>query len=78
MKVVIAGGGTGGHLFPGIAIAEEFLNVSGQEVIFIGIDGELERKSLSDKGYQLRTIAVKGIRGKSLIKIVNALLMLPF
>ncbi len=43
MKIVLAGGGTGGHLFPGIAIAEELKRVDGStEVIFIGTEHGIE------------------------------------
>ena len=76
-KMLIAGGGTGGHLFPGIAIAEEFLKTQGREVLFIGINGELEINALGRKGYPLRTIVVGGIRGKSLLNAFKALLRLP-
>ncbi len=43
MKVVIAGGGTGGHLFPGIAVAEE-LKARGHEVRFVGTARGIEAR----------------------------------
>ena len=65
-KVVIAGGGTGGHLFPGIAVAEEFTRrKEGWEVIFIGTGKELERRILSRWGFKLMTIPAAPLKGKS-------------
>ena len=65
-KVVIAGGGTGGHLFPGIAVAEEFTRrKEGWEVIFVGTGKELERRILSRWGFQLMTIPAAPLKGKS-------------
>jgi UDP-N-acetylglucosamine--N-acetylmuramyl-(pentapeptide) pyrophosphoryl-undecaprenol N-acetylglucosamine transferase len=65
MRLLIAGGGTGGHLFPGIAVAEEFLSRdSGNEVLFVGTEAGIETRTLPGSGYRLRTIATAGIRGK--------------
>ena len=65
-KVVIAGGGTGGHLFPGIAVAEEFTRrKEGWEVIFIGTGKELERRILSRWKFKLMTIPAAPLKGKS-------------
>ena len=65
MKLLIAGGGTGGHLFPGIAVAEEFLSRdSRNEVVFIGTEAGIEARTLPGSGYRLKTIATAGIRGK--------------
>jgi UDP-N-acetylglucosamine--N-acetylmuramyl-(pentapeptide) pyrophosphoryl-undecaprenol N-acetylglucosamine transferase len=64
---VIAGGGTGGHLYPGIAIAEELAaRRRGVEVVFAGAGTELERSILSAHGYRLIAIASGGVVGKSL------------
>jgi UDP-N-acetylglucosamine--N-acetylmuramyl-(pentapeptide) pyrophosphoryl-undecaprenol N-acetylglucosamine transferase len=78
VKLIIAGGGTGGHLFPGIAVAEELMKrSSANDVLFIGTDRGLEQKVLKDLGLKLRTLDVAGIKGKGLIGIFTALCKLP-
>ena len=65
MRLLIAGGGTGGHLFPGIAVAEEFLSRdSRNKVLFVGTEAGIEARTLPGSGYRLKTIATAGIRGK--------------
>lgn len=65
MKLIIAGGGTGGHLFPGIAVAEEFLaRDPGNEVLFVGTERGIEARSVPAAGYRLELISAAGIRGK--------------
>ena len=65
MRIVIAGGGTGGHLFPGIAIAEEFLRRDDQtRIIFIGTKKGIESKLLGQLGYELREIDIEGVSGR--------------
>ena len=64
MKMIIAGGGTGGHLFPGIAIAEEFLGRDpANRVLFVGTERGLEKRVLSQMGFTLKTLDVEGIKG---------------
>jgi UDP-N-acetylglucosamine--N-acetylmuramyl-(pentapeptide) pyrophosphoryl-undecaprenol N-acetylglucosamine transferase len=78
MKCVIAGGGTGGHLFPGIAIAEAFVErEKGNEVLFIGTEKGIETKVISGGKFTLRTIKAKPIKGKSLLGKVKAIWSLP-
>jgi UDP-N-acetylglucosamine--N-acetylmuramyl-(pentapeptide) pyrophosphoryl-undecaprenol N-acetylglucosamine transferase len=65
-KVVIAGGGTGGHLFPGIAVAEEFTRrKKGWEIIFVGTGRGLERRLLPRWGFELVTIPAAPLKGRS-------------
>lgn len=78
MNVMIAGGGTGGHLFPGIAIAEEFLKRNHtHNVLFIGTERGLEKKILGNIGLTLRTLHVEGVKGKGILKALSALLKIP-
>jgi UDP-N-acetylglucosamine--N-acetylmuramyl-(pentapeptide) pyrophosphoryl-undecaprenol N-acetylglucosamine transferase len=78
VKMIIAGGGTGGHLFPGIAVAEEFLVRDGKnEVLFVGTEKGLEKRILEAEGFHLRTIEVTGIKGKGRIEIIDALGKIP-
>jgi UDP-N-acetylglucosamine--N-acetylmuramyl-(pentapeptide) pyrophosphoryl-undecaprenol N-acetylglucosamine transferase len=78
LGMIIAGGGTGGHLFPGIAIAEEFLcrNPS-HRVLFIGTERGLEKKILDGLRLPLRTIQVEGIKGQRPLKTAGALTKIP-
>ena len=65
-RFVIAGGGTGGHLYPGIAIAEEIQQRRrGVEVVFAGAGTQLERDILEPHGYRLIPIRSGGLVGKS-------------
>jgi len=78
MRCVIAGGGTGGHLFPGMAIAEAFVErEKGNEVLFIGTEKGIEAKVLPGGKFPLRTIHAKPIQGKSPLEKVKAIWGLP-
>jgi UDP-N-acetylglucosamine--N-acetylmuramyl-(pentapeptide) pyrophosphoryl-undecaprenol N-acetylglucosamine transferase len=78
MKLIVAGGGTGGHLFPGIAVAEEFLSRDpANEVLFVGSERGIEARAIPRLGYQLELISAAGIRGKgSIAKIKGATMLL--
>jgi len=78
VRVIIAGGGTGGHLFPGVAIAEEWLRRNEEnQVLFVGTKRGIEKKVLPDLGYDLKLLNVEGIKGRGLIRSGLALLKLP-
>jgi UDP-N-acetylglucosamine--N-acetylmuramyl-(pentapeptide) pyrophosphoryl-undecaprenol N-acetylglucosamine transferase len=66
---MVAGGGTGGHLFPGIALAEEFRRrEAGAEVTFVGTEHGIEAKIIPREGYPIRFLRAEGIVGKSIIR----------
>jgi len=78
MKCVIAGGGTGGHLFPGMAIAEALVEKEmGNEVLFIGTERGIEARVLPGGKFPLRMIRVRPLKGKSLMGKVKALWSIP-
>ncbi|MFL5318053.1 MAG: UDP-N-acetylglucosamine--N-acetylmuramyl-(pentapeptide) pyrophosphoryl-undecaprenol N-acetylglucosamine transferase, partial [Myxococcaceae bacterium] len=78
MRVVIAGGGTGGHLFPGIALADELSTRHHKnEVIFVGTERGLEAKVVPAAGYKLETIKVFGLKGMGIMRLLKALVALP-
>jgi len=65
IRIMLAGGGTGGHLFPAIALAEEFMERSPMnEMLFIGTEKGLEARLLPRLGFPLRTITVEGGEGQ--------------
>jgi len=78
MRFVIAGGGTGGHLFPGMAIAEAFIErETGNEVLFIGTERGIEAKVLAEGRFPLRTIQARPLKGKSVLGKVKAIWSIP-
>jgi UDP-N-acetylglucosamine--N-acetylmuramyl-(pentapeptide) pyrophosphoryl-undecaprenol N-acetylglucosamine transferase len=78
MRVIIAGGGTGGHIFPGISIAEEFkIREDRNDVLFVGSRTGIEEALIPKMGYPLRTIPVYGLRGKPLMCKLISLCFIP-
>ncbi|MBW2631096.1 MAG: undecaprenyldiphospho-muramoylpentapeptide beta-N-acetylglucosaminyltransferase [Deltaproteobacteria bacterium] len=79
VRVIMAGGGTGGHVFPAVAIAGEFLERPDvQDVLFIGTEKGLEARILRDMGFTLRTINVEGVKGRRAAKMIVSLLKIPW
>jgi UDP-N-acetylglucosamine--N-acetylmuramyl-(pentapeptide) pyrophosphoryl-undecaprenol N-acetylglucosamine transferase len=76
--VLIAGGGTGGHLFPGIALAEEVTTRHPKnEVIFVGTSRGLEAKVVPECGYHLELITARGLKGVGIVKLLLGIVALP-
>ena len=64
-KIVIAGGGTGGHLFPGVALAKALKGIDiTMEITFVGTKQGIESKVLPGEGFKLKTIISSGLLGK--------------
>lgn len=78
MNVVIAGGGTGGHLFPGMAVAQEFMERdAGTQILFLGSPRGIETRVLPAAGFTLKTLWVRGIVGKGFLEKCTALAFVP-
>ena len=72
MRVVIAAAGTGGHVNPGIAIANKIKSEEkNSEIIFIGTVYGLENDLVPRAGYQLKTITAHGLSGKPTIENIK-------
>lgn len=78
MRLVVAGGGTGGHLFPAIAVGravrERFPE---SRVLFIGTSRSLDQQALAGSGFELAVLECGGIKGLGLIDRLRSLLRLP-
>ncbi len=76
--LLIAGGGTGGHIYPAIAVAKEFLAAgAGREVVFVGTPYGLENQIVPKAGFPLELVDVRGLKGKSLLTTLRNLVRLP-
>jgi UDP-N-acetylglucosamine--N-acetylmuramyl-(pentapeptide) pyrophosphoryl-undecaprenol N-acetylglucosamine transferase len=73
--VLIMAGGTGGHVFPALAVAAE-LSARGIAVSWLGTQRGLEARVVPAAGYPLETMRVSGIRGKGVMKMISAPFML--
>ncbi len=74
-KIIIAGGGTGGHIFPAIAIANAIVKLQpSTSILFVGALGKMEMEKVPQAGYEIRGIDIAGFNRSSLIKNIG----LPF
>lgn len=71
MRVIMTGGGTGGHIFPAIAIADEIRRNKPDSIIrFIGAKGKMEERVVPENGYEIDLIEVVGLNRKNMLKNV--------
>ena len=78
LSVLIAGGGTGGHLYPGIAVARELMmRVPDAEVTFVGTAAGIEARVIPREGFALEFIRSAGLKGKSIGSRLRGLGLLP-
>lgn len=69
MKVIISGGGTGGHIFPAIAIADELKKINPEvEILFVGAKGKIEMDKVPRAGYPIKGLWISGFQRKLTIK----------
>lgn len=81
-KIIISGGGTGGHIFPAIAIANEIMKRNPKaEILFVGAEGKMEMEKVPQAGYEIIGLPIRGLQRKLTfsnfllpIKIIQSLL----
>lgn len=78
MRVLIVGGGTGGHLFPAVALAETFMKKSADnQVRFVTTQRALDSQILSGRGFSFIPLKMEGIKGKGLVGKLSSSYQLP-
>jgi UDP-N-acetylglucosamine--N-acetylmuramyl-(pentapeptide) pyrophosphoryl-undecaprenol N-acetylglucosamine transferase len=66
-RVMVMAGGTGGHVYPALAVADE-LRARGLEVVWLGTPNSFESRVVPPRGIELETIRVRGLRGKGALR----------
>ena len=77
LRVLIAGGGTGGHIIPALAVARELVARHSAEVLFVGTERGMEIRLVPEAGFNLRLIDVGPLKGVSLVTRLRTLMNLP-
>lgn len=79
LKVILAAGGTGGHIFPAIATANELKTFDPEnKILFVGAKGGMEERIIPFNGYDLETLWISGLYRKPTVKNLLKNLLLPF
>ena len=75
MKVMVMAGGTGGHVFPALAVAQ-VLRAQGHDIVWMGAPESFESRTITPLGIPMELIRVSGLRGKGIVKLLQAPLLL--
>jgi len=76
-KVIISGGGTGGHIFPAISIANALRKIDPEiEILFVGAEGRMEMEKIPAAGYRIVGLPVTGIQRRLTLKNIKVLFKL--
>ncbi|MCL2511554.1 MAG: UDP-N-acetylglucosamine--N-acetylmuramyl-(pentapeptide) pyrophosphoryl-undecaprenol N-acetylglucosamine transferase, partial [Bacteroidales bacterium] len=80
VKIIISGGGTGGHIFPAIAIARALQReLNGNvEILFVGALGKMEMEKVPEAGFSIKGVDIAGIQRSFTVKNIIKNMMLPF
>jgi UDP-N-acetylglucosamine--N-acetylmuramyl-(pentapeptide) pyrophosphoryl-undecaprenol N-acetylglucosamine transferase len=78
IRLLLTGGGTGGHLFPAVATAQKFQEqMPGTEVLFVGTKRKVDTKSLEAYGFASESVLCYGLKGKNPLQLLKAIAALP-
>lgn len=75
-RVLISGGGTGGHIFPAISIADVCRKRFNAEILFVGAEGRMEMEKVPAAGYIIKALPIAGFNRKNLLKNIEVLFKL--
>lgn len=77
LRILIAGGGTGGHIIPALAVARELVARHGAEILFVGTERGMETRLVPESGFKLRLIQVGPLKNVSLMTRLHTVFDLP-
>jgi UDP-N-acetylglucosamine--N-acetylmuramyl-(pentapeptide) pyrophosphoryl-undecaprenol N-acetylglucosamine transferase len=78
VRLIIAGGGTGGHLFPGLAVAQELKKRDAMnDILFVGTAQGIETRAVPAAGFPLELIPVRGLKGRGIRGLLQGLYGIP-
>ena len=79
LRVIISGGGTGGHIFPAISIANRFKEVNPEtEILFVGANGKMEMEKVPAAGYKIVGLPICGLQRRLTLKNIWNDIQVPF
>ena len=79
LRVIISGGGTGGHIFPAISIDGKFKELNPEtEILFVGAKGRMEMEKVPKAGYRIVGLPISGLQRKLSLRNMVHNLALPF
>ena len=79
IRAIISGGGTGGHIFPAISIADKLKELNPEtEILFVGAEGKMEMEKVPAAGYKIVGLPIKGLQRQLNLKNIINDIKVPF